>query len=265
MQVRWEYLTPGDFKALVKTEKLCVLPIGSLERHGEHLPFGTDGLIAHEVAIGAAEQEPCVVFPAYWFGQVHEAACFSGTVNFKSAFLIEMLENLLDQIAQNGFEKILILSGHGGNNAFLEYFAISQVDRKVDYTLYIGRVSQGTRYRSLQIWEGEDGHAGQGETSLIMKIAPETVRMDRQIYPEPILPLHDPAVPGVHTGYWWYALYPEQVSASPSKASKEKGETAFRAAVEDVAEMIRRVKSDTLIPALRQEFYARVDKVKKAE
>ena len=58
MQVRWEHLTPPDFEKLVREEQLCILPIGSLERHGEHMPFGTDALIAHDIACRAAEMEP---------------------------------------------------------------------------------------------------------------------------------------------------------------------------------------------------------------
>ena len=69
MQVRWEYLTPPEFKKLVKEEQICILPLGILERHGEHLPYGTDGLSVHAIACRAAELEPCVVFPTYWFGQ----------------------------------------------------------------------------------------------------------------------------------------------------------------------------------------------------
>lgn len=63
MQVRWEYLTPPEFKKLVKEEQICILPLGILERHGEHLPYGTDGLSVHAIACRAAELEPCVVFP----------------------------------------------------------------------------------------------------------------------------------------------------------------------------------------------------------
>ena len=104
MKVRWEHLTPPEFEAMARKEKLCILPIGSLERHSEHLPFGPDALVAHHIACLAAEQENCVVFPPYWFGQVHEAACFSGTINFPAPLLLQLLETLLDQIAQNAEE-----------------------------------------------------------------------------------------------------------------------------------------------------------------
>ena len=263
MQVRWEYLTPVDFKTLAREEKLCILPIGSLERHGEHLPFGTDGLVAHAIAVRAAEQEPCVVFPPYWFGQLHEAACFTGTINFNPRLLLEMLETLLDQIAKNGFEKILILNGHGGNDHFLKYFAMSQCDREVDYTLYVGD-AQGERSKAIK-WETEGGHADEKETSMMMAVAPDTIRMDNQPFKEPIEPLHHTSSLGAYTGYWWYAKFPEHVSGCPSLASREKGEKAMEAAAADVAEIIRKIKADTLTPSLRKEFYGRLRGVKKGE
>jgi creatinine amidohydrolase len=263
MQVCWEYLTPTDFKALVKAEKLCILPIGSLERHGEHLPFGTDGLTIHEIAVRAAQKEPCVVFPPYWFGQLHEAACFTGTINFNQRLLLQILETLLDQIANNGFKKILILSGHGGNTNFLQYFAMSQCDREVDYTLYVG-AARGERINNFP-WESQGGHADERETSMMMAIAPEAVKMEYHHYQEPILPERDTAPLGVYTGYWWYAHYPEHVAGCPSLGTREKGERAMEAAVADVADIIKKVKADTLVPLLQKEFYEKKRRVKDAD
>jgi creatinine amidohydrolase len=234
--------------------------IGSLERHGEHLPFGTDGIIVHNVAVRAAEKEPCVVFPIYWFGQIHEAACFKGAINFEPRLLLEMLQTTVDQIAANGFEKILILNGHGGNIDFLQYFAMSQCDRELDYTLYVG-FYQGERFKAVP-WESGGGHADEQETSMIMAISEEAVKMEYQRFKEPIEGVHTGSIPGVYSGYWWYALYPEHVNGCPSHASREKGEKALEAAVEDVVEMIRKIKADTLFPSLRKEFHEKLRKVK---
>jgi len=268
MQVRWEYLTPPEFKKLAREEQICILPIGSLERHGEHLPYGTDGLVAHEIALRAAQIEPCVVFPPYWFGQVHEAAAFAGAINFPTRMLLEMLEVLLDQIAHNGFKKIVIFSGHGGNTHFLDYFAMSQMDREVDYTLYIAR-GIGAHTRALgNIYDTTPGHAGESETSNVMAVVPDgVVKMDQQIYPEPILPKIDleKELPGVHSGMWWYAKYPENVTESPSYASKEKGEAMIQARAEDLADTLRMIKKDEILPALQQEYYDRHRKVRDME
>ena len=261
MEVRWEHLTPPDFKKLAKEERLCILPIGCLERHGDHMPLGTDGLVCHEICVRAAQKENCVVFPTYWFGQVHEAACFAGSINFKTDFLCKMLEQLLDQIAANGFKKIFIVSGHGGNNNFLQYFAMSQVDREVDYTLYVGFAYGEGRYENLDIWESKImGHAGERETSLMMAVAPNSVKLDYHKTREEIVAKHDLAHLGkrVYTGLWWYDNFPENVTGKPYLATKEKGDITLEAAVEDLAEIIAKIKNDTTLPKLQQEFYNRV-------
>lgn len=261
MQIRWEHLTPPDFEKLAQEEQLCIVPIGSLERHGEHMPFGTDALVVHNVACRAAQQEPCVVFPPYWFGQVHEASCFTGTINFPTDLLCKMLETLLDQIAQNGFKKILLYNGHGGNSHFLDYFAMSQLDREVDYTLYIHFID-GPRQRALDIWDTpEGGHADEEETSMAMAAIPGTVKLEYQRFQEPIdarTDLAHLAEKGIHTALWWYGMFPENVTGTPSAATPEKGEAMLAAAAEDLMDVIRTVKEDTAAPRLQQEFYRRI-------
>ena len=264
METRWDYLTPPDFKKLAAEHKVCVLPLGSLERHGEHLPFGTDALTAHTIAVDASKREPCVIFPPYWFGQVHEAACFTGTINFPTAMCLQILETLLDQIARNGFEKIVILNGHGGNTDMLHYFAMSQLDRKVDYTLYI---INGYVKKPIQgLWETEGGHACEQETSMMMAITPDAVKMEYQRFDEPVGPKVDLShLDGVHSGLRWYAMYPEQIVGSPSKATAEKGRKAYEVSVSDVADRLKAIKADTVVPALQKEFYDRYDQVPKGK
>ena len=244
MQVRWEYLTPPEFKKLVKEEQICILPLGILERHGEHLPYGTDGLSVHAIACRAAELEPCVVFPTYWFGQGHEASCFAGSVNFPPRLLYEMLEVLLDQIARNGW-----IADYNDPCSFLDMW-------------YTGG---GKRQLALaDMWETKYGHAGEEETSQIMAITPEgVVKLEQQVYEEPILPRMDltQQVPGVHSGLWWYAKYPLHVTESPSHATKEKGERMIEARVLDLADRLRAIKEDKVLPSLQQEFYERVRRV----
>jgi len=265
MQTRWEYLTPPEFKKLAREEQICILPMGSLERHGEHVPYGIDTVVAHTVACKAAEIEPCVVFPPYWFGQVHEAAAFAGAINFPTRLLLEILETLLDQIAHNGFKKIVILRGHGGNSHLLEYLAMSQLDREVDYTLYItSPYGKETMEAAKEVIETPFCHACEGETSMALACFPDgAVKMEQQCFPEPILPKVDLShLKGVHTGLWWYAMYPENVAESPSKATKEKGEVMLNAAVAELAKKLKAIKEDKTVPALQQEYYERVRNVR---
>ena len=79
--MQWELLTSKELEEMAKKEKICLIPIGILERHGDHGPLGTDVLAAHKIAVEAAKIEPCVVFPGYWFGQGHEATHSPGAIS----------------------------------------------------------------------------------------------------------------------------------------------------------------------------------------
>jgi len=160
----------------------------------------------------------------------------------------------------------VVLNAHGGNNAFLRYFAMSQLDRKVDYTLYIINYFELSEYlytRSRILEDDTGGHAREGETSSILAIQPDSVKMEYHHFPEPIQsrPLLS-HLEGVFTGLWWYAEYPENVSGSPSKATFEKGSEKMGIVAQAVAARIRAIKKDEILPAFQQEYYNRTDNVK---
>lgn len=137
--MRWEFLREEEFpSAIEKAGGLCVIPIGCLEMHGEHLPVGTDSLKAHALAVLAAEKTGAVVFPtAMWFGDVMGAHKIerpwekhrAGYISLSPELLMQILKELCDEIGRNGFRKILLLSSHGGNGPWLSFF-----ERSVGYT-----------------------------------------------------------------------------------------------------------------------------------
>ena len=92
--------------------------------------------MVHKIAVEAAKLEPCVVVPMFYFGQILEAAFEAGAVAFESDFTISLLRNVCDEIGRNGFTKIFLLCGHGGNISMINYFMMSSLDRNVPYTLY---------------------------------------------------------------------------------------------------------------------------------
>lgn len=260
--MRWIDLSPEDFRRAVAETSLCVLPIGSLERHGEHGYFGTDGIIAETLAVKAAEMEPSVVFPVWWFGQVHEASCFEGSINFPPEMLITMLRQLLNQIAKNGFKKICILNGHGGNNNWLQFFDMSLLDEPRDYTLYMINTGSGLtdeeKERVAEIWKTEPNHGAESETSMSMSCLPGRVKLENQPYPEPIEPLNRMShLKGVYSGLWWYADYPENVTGCPSLASEEKGKKALAIEAPAIARLLKTIKEDKVLPHLQKEFLER--------
>ncbi len=263
--MKWTELVPSEFTRLAQDEKLCVVPMGSLERHGEHIPFGCDLTVAETIAEKAALITPAVVFPGYFLAQVHEAACFTGTVNLPQALAIEVLSKVLDGIAANGFKKIAILNGHGGNRHFLEYFSMSQLDEPRDYVLYIadpfGAMTEEEKRIYNNLWETTPrGHACEEETSIFMACRPGLVRQDLTDK-APVLPenrfSHLQSL-GIHNAHWWYADYPRNVVGVPGKATQEKGEKAMELLVRAAARALQAIKDDKIAPALQAEFLDKV-------
>src|SRR5690554_4628985 len=119
----WEELTAPEFeKAREKAKGVCVVPFGVIEKHGTHLPLGTDMIIARRVAEDLAKEEPVVLFPYYYFGQIFEARHVPGTIAVKPDLLFGLLDEVCDEIARNGFDKIVLLNSHGGNPMLIKYF-----------------------------------------------------------------------------------------------------------------------------------------------
>ena len=138
LSVKWEELTAADFvRAIQQSQGTCILPIGILEKHGPHLPLGTDLINVRYVSVEAAKQEYAVVFPEYYFGQIFEAKHEPGTIAYSAKMQMELLQETTDEMARNGCKKIVIANGHGGNENLLPYFAQTQLALPHDYVVYI--------------------------------------------------------------------------------------------------------------------------------
>ena len=269
--MQWEQLTAADFAAAAKRTGVCVLPLGVLERHSEHLPLGTDMLVAHRLACLAAEQEPAVVFPPFCFGQIYEARCFPGTVTLKPRLLLELLSGVLDEIGRNGFRKIVIFSGHGGNNGLVQFLAQSSLWRQRPYTVYAVRGAGGKETLTpaeARAWDAVlssryHGHACECETSISLALHPHLVKMAR-------VPARGGAplgrmrrVPGSVTGIGWYADHPQHYAGDARAATAAKGAALVRLAARGLARFLRDVKRDRVAPALERQFFRRAARVGK--
>ena len=122
--MHWEELTAAEFQSAIEHSKgTCLLPFGIVEKHGPHLPLGTDLLKVRYEALHAAEQEYAVVFPEYYFGQIFEARHEPGTIAYSTHLQLELLQETTDEMARNGCKKVIIVNGHGGNENLLPFFA----------------------------------------------------------------------------------------------------------------------------------------------
>ena len=115
--MQWEHLTSADFASAVRDTGVCVIAMGVVEKHSDHLPLGTDFLNGHKIACLASEKEPSVVFPPFYFGQIYEARCFPGTVTIKPTLLVDLIERDVRRagfmVPPLGREAVLRLQLHG--------------------------------------------------------------------------------------------------------------------------------------------------------
>src|SRR5690348_6576483 len=137
LSVHWEELTGADFiLAIRRAHGTCLLPFGILEKHGPHLPLGTDLLDVRYASLHAAEKNYAVVFPEYYFGQIFEAEHQPGTIAYSAHLQLELLQETTDEMARNGCSKVVIISGHGGNTNLIQFFAQTQLESPKDWVLY---------------------------------------------------------------------------------------------------------------------------------
>ena len=130
----WENLREEEFDmAIEKSGGVCVLPVGCLEMHGQHLPVGTDTKTCYHIAREAAKLENVVVFPPLYFGSVPGLNMWKGTIDLSLELRLRMLDEICSEIARNGFKKIMLLNGHGGNCATFSAFVRNTLHEKKDY------------------------------------------------------------------------------------------------------------------------------------
>jgi len=256
LSAKWEELTAPDFvQAIHQSQGVCVLPFGIVEKHGPHLPLGTDLLDVRFAVMNAVKQEYAVVFPEYYFGQIFEARQQPGTLAYSLSTQLTLLQETVSEMARNGCKKIVIVNGHGGNQSLLPLFAQSQLASQRDYVVYIfglpnenvaGRPALKTPY---------DMHAGEVETSNMLIARPDLVHQDRAGQ-QSGADQHRQSLPGsVYTGIWWYARFPNHYAGDASAANKELGEFDQKEWSRQIAEAIKAIKVDDVSLKLQNQFF----------
>jgi creatinine amidohydrolase len=255
LPVKWEELTAIDFAtAIQRSQGTCLLPFGVLEKHGPHLPLGTDLLNVRYASLRAAESEFAVVFPQYFAGQIFEAMHEPGTVAYSANLQLLLMQETTSEMARNGCKKIIIVNGHGGNTSFLPYFSQSQLASPRDYVVYAyvrpATPSGGPAKKSVK-----DGHAGESETANTLVSHPDLVKLDRASSQSGADRNRLDLPTGLYTGIWWYAKYPEHYAGDGSVATRELGEFQMKAWADGLANAIRAVKADQTSLRLQNEFF----------
>jgi creatinine amidohydrolase len=247
IEVEWARMTAPDLRAIAAREgALAILPAGSLEQHGPHLPVITDTASASAAAIAAArlvaaEAVPVAVLPGLWLGLSEHHLPFGGTISVDYAAYRAVLESIVRSLRALGFSRLLIVNGHGGN---VDPLAVASRELAVQYDMPIVATTPWFLKpdRIAAIFESDTAprHACEGETSLMMAIAGDIVKADKldeamQQAPAPVkLP------PGFSRFYSFSERAPVTGTwGDPRTATAEKGKRFLAVHAEALAEAIR--------------------------
>jgi creatinine amidohydrolase len=245
-EVEWARLTGPEIRAIAaRPDALAVLPIGSLEQHGPHLPVITDTASASAAAIRAArlvvDELPVLVLPGLWTGMSEHHLPFGGTISLNFNELRGVLSGVVRSLRALGFARLLVVNGHGGN---VEPLAVAARELAHEYGLPVIACTPWylTRERVAEIAETAEtpAHACEGETSVMLAISPDLVRTDR--FEDAVRQRPDP-VP-TYVGFSRFWSFSERapvtgVRGDPRSATAQKGERFLDVQAEALAAAMR--------------------------
>jgi creatinine amidohydrolase len=240
--MRLDQSTWQEVEAYLEGSKGIILPIGSTEQHGPTGLIGTDALAADLVARGVGERAAAMVAPPLNFGMAQHHMAFAGSMTLRPATLLAVLVDLLGSLALHGFERCLIVNGHGGNMATI-MTAVSELHARSS----LGWPGPGGALRcrlrnwwapkavsalQAQIFGERDGsHATAAEIALVQYAFPDSIKSAA------LDPPLAPKSSGFTDAADFRRRYPDgRIGSDPSLARPEHGERLYHAAVEALAE-----------------------------
>jgi creatinine amidohydrolase len=188
-----------EVREYLKSSDTILIPVGSLENHGLHMPLGTDFLIPDEIARLIHGKSPVLIAPTLNYGATDDLCGFPGTVSIGTEGLIALLKAICDQFFRQGFRHFLILNGHGGNTAAIQAVGMHLYRRgaylaNLNWWLMAGHINPD--------WAG--GHGGGEETAGILAVDPGLIKQEYLEMPEGIRNDLGEALP---YGAWTSILY----------------------------------------------------------
>jgi creatinine amidohydrolase len=230
-----QHLSASDFKA-TPFDKV-ILPLGSLESHGGHLPFGTDAMTAHVIALDIAARLPgTAVLPPLNYGVSEHYRDFPFTVSVQFETEIAFLRDILESVHREGIRKLFIMNGHDGNISPIEVASRSAKVAHPDFKIvsldaWWMMVGQLLPPDFFAVWNGL-GHGGEGETSICLELFPELVDMSKAAGVVPHLPKY------VDVKWKFDELTNTGATGDPTKGTREKGRRMREAMVDAVVKIL---------------------------
>jgi len=245
MEVEWRRLRADELRERAKQDAIVILPVGSLEQHGPHLPVEVDSLLGETVALRAARlvaaREPVVVLPCLWTGISEHHMSFGGTVTLDFPTFYAVVRGIVESVARHGFRRIVLLNGHGGNDNGLRVIA-DELGPKLDLPIlqFTYWYAAAKPIAAILEKQKELRHACEAETSMMMALRSDLVARDRIALAEAN---QTPELTEVAGGglYMWRSLASRSsagVIGYPAAASPEKGERLLDGIAREIADKV---------------------------
>jgi creatinine amidohydrolase/Fe(II)-dependent formamide hydrolase-like protein len=247
----WRELTWLEAEERLKQMDVAILPVGSIEQHGPHLPLDTDSFdaeyLSRRIAEACSDPKP-LVLPLVPYGVSYEHGEFKGTVGISNDTLARLIYEIGMSCARNGINKLVIVNGHGGNIPALNYAAqMITRDTRIFVCVDTGETSDVDIYKIADT--PNDIHAGEIETSTSLAVRPHLVKMEKA----------EKLIPRFSSRYLnftsrrkvnWY-VHTKKISkigviGDPTKASAEKGERIWQIMIAHLVELVEDLKGMTL-------------------
>jgi creatinine amidohydrolase len=241
LEVRWDHLKAHELRTRAAEAAIVVVPVAAIEQHGPHLPVMVDSLLCSAIAERAArkviDQRPVVLAPTVWSGLSEHHMALGGTITLDFPTFCGLMRCVCRSLQRQGFARVLLLNGHGGNEAALRV-VVEQLTVELGLVLATATYWQLAAEPFRALLERQTGvrHACEAETSMVLALRPELVEGAR--FEEARSVGSEAGPPGA---YRWQSFAERTASGAlgdPTAASAEKGERLLEAAAAAVAELL---------------------------
>jgi creatinine amidohydrolase len=240
-----------------KDGRVPIVPIGTLEDHGPHLPIDTDVTLVEAICRGAASElgDATVLLPPIVHGYSPHHMDFPGTVTIGWDTFCRYCTDVASSLVRHGFTRILLVNGHGSNQNLVEMAArltmVEHPDSLVAAAFYLsGPESQKVIADTRDSQRGGMGHACELETSLYLHLEPDAVDMslavDEEAYPVSEHLWMDWADGPLKLMPWWSSFSRSGVQGAATMATPSKGKRLFEAAVDEVVSFVTELRQTSL-------------------
>lgn len=236
----FDELSMPEAEKAAKDGKVVIIPCGSIEEHGDHLPLSTDSLQAEYVALGVARKAGCLVAPPLRYGLCNSTRNFPGTITISFDSLRAIMADILEDFVRNGFKRLLVITGHAGGS----HMTAIKLAAK---TVVTRHMNQENRPRIMVCsdydfafdlkgieFDERDSHAGTIETSRVMAIRPDLMKgKGTRNYPD--LPRFE-ITPDPER------YFPSGVMGDPTIAAAKKGQKINEYVIEQIVKLVKELE-----------------------